>query len=250
MAFVRVEANTQDENLDLESQEFESFSKSIRHGFIRRVYMLVTLQVLFDLALSIMVLHIPQLKAFMIRNITIIQFTAFAFAMISSILFYVLYNYIDSLQNHSSKMALFCLITVSEGVLLSLLTLIVNTKYLLMALSITSVVVISLTIFSFQTKYDFTSYQSFVFFGTIALLAFSFIYMFFPKVRIVELIISPIAVLFLSFCLVYATQSVIGGGKHMIYEDDYVMAALLIHSYIIDIFIYILRFIIAFNSDK
>ncbi|KAH8583763.1 uncharacterized protein ELE39_001509 [Cryptosporidium sp. chipmunk genotype I] len=242
--------NSHNRDLDLESQEFESFSKSVRHGFIRRVYMLVTLQVLFDLVLSLMVLHIPPLKAFMLRNLLVIKITAFAFAIISSVLFFVLYNYSDSLQNHSSKMAFFCIMTISEAILLSLLTLFVSTKYLLMALSITSIVVISLTIFSFQTKYDFTSYQSFVFFGTIALATFSFIYMFFPTVRIIELIISPIAILFFSFALVHATQSVIGNGKQMIYEDDYVLAALLIHSYIIDIFVYTLRFILAFYSDK
>lgn len=250
MSTINLGANIYKEDFDLENQEFESFSKSIRHGFIRRVYMLVTLQVLFDLALSVMVIHIPQLKAFMINNIMIIQIAAFTCSLISCILLYVLYNYIESLQNHSSKMALFCLITVSEAILLSIISLLVNKKYLLMALSIASIVVISLTIFSFQTKYDFTSYHSFMFFGTIAFATFSFIYMFFPKVRLIELIISPIAVLFFSFGLVYATQNVIGNGKDMIYEDDYVLAALLIHSYIIEIFINILRFIIALNSEK
>lgn len=129
--------------------------------------------------------------------------------------------------------------------LLSLLALLINAKYLLMALAFTSIIVISLTIFSFQTKYDFTSYQAFIFYGTIAFAVFSTIYMFFPTVRIIELIISPIAIFFFSFALVQATQSIIGNGKQMIYEDDYVLAALLIHSYIIDIFIYTLRFILA-----
>ncbi|KAL5369758.1 transmembrane domain-containing protein [Cryptosporidium parvum] len=233
------------EDIDLESQEFESFSKSVRHGFIRRVYMLVALQVLFDLALSLMVINVPSLKLFMLRNLSVIKMTAFAFALISSLLFFFLYNYSNLLQNHSSKMAFFCIMTISEGVLLSLLALLVNTKYLLMALAFTSIIVISLTIFSFQTKYDFTSYQAFIFYGTIAFAVFSTIYMFFPTVRIIELIISPIAIFFFSFALVQTTQSIIGNGKQMIYEDDYVLGALLIHSYIIDIFIYILRFILA-----
>lgn len=95
------------EDIDLESQEFESFSKSVRHGFIRRVYMLVALQVLFDLALSLMVLNVPSLKLFMLRNLSVIKMTAFAFALISSLLFFFLYNYSNLLQNHSSKMAFF-----------------------------------------------------------------------------------------------------------------------------------------------
>lgn len=250
MAGIYAKTDIQNGDFDLESQEFDSFSKSIRHGFIRRVYMLISLQVLFDLAMSFMVLYIPQLRVFVGKNLTAIKYTALASALISSILLYVLHNYSNALQSHSSKMALFCLITVSEAVLLSLLSLMVRAKYLLMALCITSVVVIALTIFSFQTKYDFTSFHSFMFFGTIAFGVFSFIYMFFPTVRLIELIISPIAVLFFSFGLVTATQSVIGEGKYMIYEDDYILAALLIHSYIIDIFIYILRFIVACNSDK
>ncbi|KAJ1606418.1 transmembrane domain-containing protein [Cryptosporidium canis] len=250
MSTPEVEANIRNGGFDLESQEFDSFSKSIRHGFIRRVYMLISLQVLFDLAMSFMVLYIPQLRLFVSKNLQVIHILAFVSALISSLLLFVLYNYSNTLQSHSSKMALFCLVTISEAVLLSLLSLMVRTKYLLMALSITSVVVISLTVFSFQTKYDFTSYHSFIFFGTIAFSVFSFIYMFFPTVRIIELIVSPLAVLFFSFGLVYATQSVIGEGKYMIYEDDYVLAALLIHSYIIDIFIHILRFIVALNSNK
>ncbi|KAF7458771.1 nmda receptor glutamate-binding chain [Cryptosporidium felis] len=233
---------------DLESQEFNSFSKSVRNGFIRRVYMLVGLQILIDIIVTLSVIFIPQLNHFMKGNSNFAR-AALLVSIVLTVILYIPMFYPDScLNNHSVKMTVFFLFTICEAATISLLTSFVKPKYVLLALLITSISVVSLTLFSFQTKYDFTSFSSFLFYSVIGFSIFSLIYLFFPVYKPVEILLGLVGTVLFSFGLVVSTQSVIGSGKQVIYEDDSVMAALLIHCYIIDIFISVLRLILAISE--
>lgn len=103
--------------------------------------------------------------------------------------------------------------------------------------------VIGLTIFALQTKYDFTVMGGILFVSLILLIVFSFIAIFIPG-KITTLIFSSIGALLFSFYLVYDTQMMMGGThKYSISPEEYIFAALALFLDIINIFIYILSII-------
>ncbi|KAH7648927.1 Grina-prov protein [Cryptosporidium bovis] len=239
------------ENDDLDGLEgqYGEYSLNLRMGFIRRVYGLILFQILVDIALtSIFIYYKPQIFSFLLENKLLLS-APLTIMFLTMILHFISYFVPSLLTSYPANMIFFMAVTIFEAFTIAFFCFLVNQRYILLALVITSVSVIGLTIFAFQTKHDFTSYYMYIFYGIIALFVFSLIYLFFPTSRIVELIISPIGAIFFSFSLVSTTQSVIGDKKNVFYEDSYVSAALTIHSQIINIFIYVLRFIMAINQD-
>lgn len=240
--------NCADNDLDSLEGQYGEYSLNLRMGFIRRVYGLILFQVLVDVAFTcLFVYYRPQIFSFLkVNNMTlsaplIIMFTTL-------VLHFIAYFIPSLLTNYPANIIFFTVITVLEALTIAFFCYLINQRYILLALVITSISVIGLTVFAFQTKHDFTSYYMYIFYGMIALFVFSFIYLFFPTSRLIELIISPIGAIFFSFSLVSTTQSVIGDKKNVFYEDNYISAALTIHSQILNIFIYVLRFIMAINS--
>ncbi|KAK6589268.1 Grina-prov protein [Cryptosporidium xiaoi] len=238
-----------DDDLDSLEGQYGEYSLNLRMGFIRRVYALVLFQILIDIALtSIFIYYKPQILSFLTENMLLFS-APLTIIFLTVILHFISYFVPSLLTSYPTNIIFFVALTIFEAFTVAFFCFLVNQKYVLLALLITSVSVIGLTLFAFQTKHDFTSYYMYIFYGMIALFVFSLIYVFFPTSRIIELIISPIGAILFSFSLVSTTQSVIGDKKYIFYEDSYVSAALTIRSEIINIFIYVLRFIMEINRD-
>ena len=109
-----------------------------------------------------------------------------------------------------------------------------------MAVGICAVVCLGLTIFAFQTKWDFTAYGGVMFVCLIVLTLFGFLAMIYPG-GIVRLMYSALGALMFSFYLVYDTQLMLGGNhKFSISPEEYIFAALSIYLDIIQMFMHIL----------
>ena len=109
-----------------------------------------------------------------------------------------------------------------------------------MAVGICAVVCLGLTIFAFQTKWDFTAYGGVMFVCLIVLTLFGFLAMIYPG-GIVRLMYSAVGALMFSFYLVYDTQLMLGGNhKFSISPEEYIFAALSIYLDIIQMFMHIL----------
>lgn len=233
---------------DLESQEYETFSQNLRNGFIRRVYGLVLLKLFVDILFCGSVSLIKSLKRILEDNSVMVRCSLFGLILITMCIYFAGYFNPELFTKYPINIIIFSLLTVIEASLLSALCIVSNPRHILMALSITAICVLFLTIYSIQTKYDFTSYMLILLYFSIALTVVSFIYLFFPRTKTVELVLAPIGALFASFSLVVTTQAIVGKGKYYIYEDSYVTAALLLYSEIIDLFVYILRIIMAIDD--
>uniref|UniRef100_A0A8B9QI56 Protein lifeguard 2 n=1 Tax=Apteryx owenii TaxID=8824 RepID=A0A8B9QI56_APTOW len=117
-----------------------------------------------------------------------------------------------------------------------------NTKSVLLCLGITALVCLSVTIFSFQTKFDFTSYQGVLFvmlmvlfFGGI-ILAVILPYQYLCV--IVSLGFPPLSLQFLAF----DTQMLMGNRRYSLSPEEYIFGALNIYLDIIYIFSFFLQF--------
>ena len=108
-------------------------------------------------------------------------------------------------------------------------------------------IVIGLTFFACQTKYDFTGMGGYLFAALWGLIIFSIMasivfYNSDPKTRqTVNIVYAGVGVLLFSCFLVYDTQLMMGGShKQSFGIDDYVFAAIMIYLDIINIFLYLL----------
>ena len=112
-----------------------------------------------------------------------------------------------------------------------------------MAVGITAAVCLALTLFAFQTKYDFTMCGGVLIVAMVVFLIFGIVAIFVPG-KIMTLVYSSIGALLFSVYLVYDTQLMMGGDhKYSISPEEYIFAALNLYLDIINIFMYILAII-------
>lgn len=132
------------------------------------------------------------------------------------------------------------LFTIAEGFLLG----VAASKYaqdaVLIAVGITAVVCLALTLFAFQTKYDFTMMGGLLLVAVIILIVFG-IMTIFMRDKILHLVYASLAALVFSAFLVYDTQIIMGGKhKYSISPEEYVFAALNLYLDVVNIFTYIM----------
>merc|ERR1712168_922509 len=102
--------------------------------------------------------------------------------------------------------------TCCEGVLLGIVATTYEPRAVLVAAGITCVVVLGLTLFAFQTKYDFTTCGAGLLVILLILVCFGFTMIFFHN-YVFRMIYASIGAMIFCFYLVYDTQLMIGG-KH------------------------------------
>lgn len=138
---------------------------------------------------------------------------------------------------------LLSIFTLAESYLVACSTARFDPGDVLLAVVVTTVVCVGLTIFAFQTKWDFTVMGGILFVCLLLLLLFGLVAMFFPG-RIIMLVYSSMGAILFSFYLIYDTQMMMGGThKHSISPEEYVFAAITLYLDVINIFLYILSII-------
>ena len=115
---------------------------------------------------------------------------------------------------------------------------------MLLAVGITATICFALTLFSFQTKWDFTRMNGFLFVGLIVLVVFSFVMIFLPQIGWLRTVLSCFGALLFSLYLIHDTQMLMGGDhKYSISPEEYIFAALTLYLDIFNIFMYILSIV-------
>ncbi|XP_058869143.1 protein lifeguard 2-like isoform X2 [Acipenser ruthenus] len=142
------------------------------------------------------------------------------------------------------NLILLSIFTVSMACMLAFISSYYNTKSVLLCLGITAMVCLSVTIFSFQTKFDFTSCQG-VLFVLMMVLFFSGIvmaivlpYRYVPWLHVVYAILG--AIVFTMF-LAFDTQLLMGNRRYAMSPEEYIFGALNIYLDIIYVFSFFLQ---------
>lgn len=133
--------------------------------------------------------------------------------------------------------------TLAESFLLGVTSSVYESTAVMMAVGITAAVCLALTLFAFQTKWDFTAMGGVLLCAAVILLLFGIISIF-VRSQILTLVYASIGALIFSMYLVYDTQLMMGGKhKYSISPEEYIFAALNLYLDVINIFIYILTII-------
>lgn len=219
--------------------------KTIRAAFIRKVYAILLCQLIVTIGFICFFLFWEDAKLYAMKHPGLF-YAALAVTFVTMIAMACFEN---ARRKFPTNVILLSVFTLCEGYLLGAAASVYDADAVLMAAGITAVVCLAITIFAFQTKYDFTMMGGFLFVALIVLLVFGFLTIFFHN-RIVHLIYASLGALLFALYLVYDTQIMMGGGKqYSISPEEYIFAALNLYLDIINMFLYILQLISAARGD-
>jgi len=224
------------EQNDVDGQVNEIVQGEIRSGFIRKVYGILTVQLLLTGAIAYPFQLMDQ--AWIIQNRSLCQACMFislglvvgVSCCCSEIARKVPWNYI-----------FLFVVTVCEAVVVGFISAMYTTQSVTIAAFLTAGIFGGLTIYAMTTKTDFTGMGGYLAAAVIGLILMSFVAMFFPG-EMMQKVIGGFGAILFSFYIVYDTQLICGGKhkKHAFGVDDYVFAALNIYLDIINLFLYLL----------
>ncbi|XP_045477865.1 protein lifeguard 1-like isoform X2 [Harmonia axyridis] len=212
--------------------------ESIRKAFIRKVYLILTFQMLVSLGFIVWFLFDHQVSYYVATHswVTLGSMTA-------AIILLIFLLCCDLHRQYPLNIILLAAFTITESILLASISAFFGTKIVMIAAGITAVVFLSLTIFSFQTKWDFTMQGGVLLVFMVVLLMFGLLTILFPN-RTMILIYSSFGALLFGVYIIYDTQLLMGGGHAMaISPEDYVVAVLTLYMDIINLFVLILNLV-------
>lgn len=219
---------------------FDFSDQSIRKSFIRKVYGILVIQLGATIGVMALFMFHQPTNHFVRTNpamlwvaIGVIIVTMIALACCTEVRRKTPMNFI-----------FLSLFTLAMGYMLGVTAATVEATEVLLAVGITAAVVIALTIFAFQTKWDFTTMGGMLVAASVVLLLFGILSIFWGG-GIVRLIYSCAAVILFSFYIVYDTQMMMGGKhKYSLSPEEYIFAALNLYLDIVNLFIHILNIIV------
>ncbi|XP_076752909.1 glutamate NMDA receptor-associated protein 1 lifeguard [Xylocopa sonorina] len=218
---------------------FEFNNKSIRNGFIRKVYSILMCQLLITVGMIALFLYHSPTRMFVYNHKEL-----FWICFAATFVLILCMACCTSVRRKAPMNFVFLfLFTIAEAFLMATAASAYNSEEVLLAVGITAAVCLALTIFAFQTKIDFTGLNSFLFIALVIFVLFGIIAMIWHG-RIMNLVYASLGALLFSVYLIYDTQTMIGGNhKFSISPEEYIFAALSLYLDVMNIFIYILTII-------
>lgn len=212
-------------------------SKQIRQNFIKKVYSLLTLNLIITVCIvGIFTLHQPLHDWARVN-----RWLQTTFLLISFVILMVITCAGELRRKHPHNLIALFSFTIAESLMLSAITVQLDTRVVLMAGVTTAVICLTLTLFAFQTKIDFTIYTGVMLIVSTVVIMALLISIFFPRTKLFLLVVSSIMAIVCGCYLVIDTQMIIGGThKVQMSPEEYVFAALELYLDIVNMFIYIL----------
>lgn len=210
-------------------------SPELRWAFVRKIYTILSIQMLLTVAVSAIVVFVKPVSNFFVSSSGGL---AFYIAILISplILLIPLYFYY---QRHPINLFLLGLFTAAISFGVGLSCAFTKGTVILEAAILTAVVVVSLTLYTFwaaKRGHDFGFLAPFLFSALIILIVFSIIQIFFPLGRIGHMIYGVVASLVFSGYIIFDTDNLI---KRYSY-DEYIWAAVSLYLDIINLFLSLL----------
>ncbi|BEI84523.1 hypothetical protein CcaverHIS002_0411270 [Cutaneotrichosporon cavernicola] len=211
--------------------------EAIRRAFIRKVYAILLCQLGLTAAVS-GVLMLPGPGAYVQNNPWII--------IVSVICSFIsLFGVYWKRHNYPANMLVLTAFTFFESIMIGTTCSFYDAKIVMQALIITTGVFVGFTLFTFQTKLDFSSFGPFLFGGLMGLITAGLVGIFIPFGKTTDLVIACIGVLVFSGFVLYDTQNIM----KRLSVDEAILASLSLYLDFLNLFLYILRILNNSNND-
>ncbi|XP_061468973.1 protein lifeguard 3-like isoform X1 [Rhineura floridana] len=216
--------------------------KNVRQTFIRKVYSIITLQLLMTVGIVAVFTFARPVSFFVRSHIALYYISYFIF-----LICYFVLVFCRSIQRRFPwNIILMTIFTMAMGFMTCAIASTYDSKSVILAMIITAIVTIIVTVFSFQTKVDITSWRGFFCILAIVLTVTSIVtaivltckYMYW-----LHMLYSAISAIAFTLFLAYDTQLLLGDKKYAISPEDYIYGAIQIYVDVIYIFLSFTRLV-------
>lgn len=224
----------------LDGGEMDGITFMMRIGFIRKVYGILSAQLVFTVAFICLTFNDGFAK-FLLQNLVIF----YILIAVSLIVGITLICFKSVARTSPTNYILLAIWTFCQGWMVATCSATYDPKSVMVAGVLTAGVTISLTYYACTTKTDFTMCGGLLFAGSCIMLLMGIFFLIFgistQKFPLLNILYCGMGVFLYSIYLIYDTQLVMGkfGAEYKI--DDYVLAAMMIYIDIIQLFLYILQ---------
>jgi protein lifeguard len=221
---------------DYENGLGKNLSENSRIGFIRKVYMILSVLMMLTLAEVIFIYNSPSVSMFLMKSPGIMIATF----VVMTVIMYALGCYKEIARSVPINYILLFVFAVAQSLFVGCICAKYPANLVLLAVALTVAVVVGLTIYAFTTDSDFTMCGGVLLVAGLVLLVATIVSMFVHN-KILHIIISACGAVLFSIYLIYDTQLVVGKGENSLSTDDYIWGAMQLYIDIIQIFIKILQ---------
>ena len=232
----------EEQNKQEKKEEEENIRNMIRKGFIAKVYGLLLIQLSLTFGFIVLSIEIKSLTFFLLDHFGL-------YIIISIIPFIILIAIVikpQIMRKVPINYILLFIFSFSFGYTNVLFVLRFKKVNIYLSMLLTLIVVLSLTIYAYKTKEDFTLMGG-IFFVFLILICFASIINIFLGIKILDLMIDIFSVFLFSLYIIYDTQIILGNKSLSLSEDDYILAVLNLYLDIINLFIHILKLVSFMN---
>jgi len=226
-------ARYEDNDVEMGYDYEKTYNVNLRLGFIRKVYGILSIQLLITTFLCSLT-FIDAVKVFFQTNVWL-----FWTCLILSIVVIIPLICFKSVSTKVPTNYIMLLIwTFCEAYMVATCCSFYEPKIVLAAAALTCAVTLGLTYYACTTKTDFTVCGGFLFVAGILLLFLGLLSIFLPFLHTLYCVLG---VLLYSVYLLFDTQLIMGKYENGYEIDDYIIAAIMIYIDIIQIFLYLLE---------
>ncbi|XP_018650696.1 putative recs1 protein (responsive to centrifugal force and shear stressprotein 1 protein) [Schistosoma mansoni] len=201
--------------------------KYVRHAFIRKVYLILTAQLLVTSAFVCVFLFSSPVKYWVSRNSW----------------FYYL-SYVR--RRYPGNVIALSVFTLAFSYMTGTITSFYDTQSVLIAVIITACLCIAISIFAIQTRIDITKCTSLIFVLTIVVmltgLACVIVFAVSKPNWILQVVYGGLAALLFGVYLAFDTQHIMGGRELELSAEEYIFGALQLYLDVVNLFLIILSF--------
>ncbi|KAF1849178.1 UPF0005-domain-containing protein [Cucurbitaria berberidis CBS 394.84] len=210
----------------------------IRMAFVRKVYAILTVQLLATAAVSFASMTSVTYKNWIQTNPWMMWVSLFGSFAFLGLTFW-------KRKSYPTNLIFLAGFTALEAYSISVIVSFTDSKIVLQAVVFTFGIFIALSLFACQSKYDFTSWMPYLFGALWVLILFGFMSTFFPYNDKVDLGYGIIAALIFSGYILIDTQMIM---RHYHVEEE-IAAAISLYLDIINLFLAILRILNSQNNN-
>ncbi|KAM4609408.1 protein lifeguard 3 [Polymixia lowei] len=223
---------------DFLSAQWES--TSVRHAFIRKVYLILAAQLSVTLSVVAVFTFVAPVRLFVISNPGIY----WASFVVYFVIYCVLICCKEPRRRFPWNVLLLAIFTLALSYMTGTIASYYETKAVFLAIGITAIVCVAVTIFCFQTKVDFTSCGGVLCILAILLMVLGIItavVLSFQYVPWLHMLYAAIGAIVYTLFLAYNTQLLIGNRELALSPEEYIYGALCLYTDIVQIFLFILQ---------
>ncbi|KAL5359472.1 inhibitor of apoptosis-promoting Bax1-domain-containing protein [Aspergillus floccosus] len=210
----------------------------IRMQFIRKVYAILTVQLLLTTIMSSLSFFSEGYRHWIQGNFWLMMVSVFG------ALGFMLVTYWKR-KSYPANLLFLSGFTILEAYSISVVVSFYDARVVVQALVLTLGMFVALTLFACQTKYDFTNWMPYLFGALWFLILFGFVAAFMPRSSTVELIYGAVAALIFSGYILVDTQMIM---RHYHVEEE-IAASISLYLDILNLFLAILRILNNQNNN-